>query len=166
MRKILAYAALIMFFCLTIFSAAEAEAKAEFKSITIQKINDENFVIEAEFKGKLEEKDIKLSSIGAQFLLLDIDNATPGRISKVSGVNNSAKDFVENANIFINSTKKNNPSTRMMFSFAENIDEGAVNVSIWSWETNSSFKKRYTPSQPPSFPPPVFPLSISSSEIS
>lgn len=114
-----------MLFCFTLISSAEAKSRAEFKNLTAYQLDDENFRIEAEFKGKLEEDDIKIKS-GGQFLILDIDNSIPGRISKHSGVKNDAKYFVEK--IFVGAVKKN--QTRINISFAENIDEDALNIRI------------------------------------
>ena len=124
MRKILT-CALLMFFCLTIFSAVEAKSKAEFKNLTAYQVDDETFRIEAEFKGKLEDNDIKFR-IGGQFLIMDIDNSMPGRINKHSGVKNDAKDFIEK--IFVGAVKKN--QTRMNLVFSETVDENSVNISI------------------------------------
>ena len=125
-KKFLTFA-LLMFFCCTIFSAAEAKSKAEFKNLTVKQLDDEHFRIEAEVKGSLSEEDVK-TRVGGQFLLLDIDNSSPGRISKVSGVKNSAENFV--TKVFVGSVKKN--QTRMSFSFAEGIDEEDVKISVTS----------------------------------
>lgn len=124
MRKILT-CTLLMIFCLTIFSAAEAKSKAEFKNLTAYQLDDENFRIEAEFKGNLEEEDLK-TRIGESFLVLDIDNSMPGRISKISGIDNKAKDFYEK--IFVGAVQKN--QTRMNFSFAGAIEEDSVKISV------------------------------------
>jgi len=102
-----------------------AEAKVEFKNLTTYQLDDESFRIEAEFKGKLKTEDI-VAQTGEGFLTLDIANATPGRISKVSGVKNNFQDFFEK--IFVGTVKKN--QTRMNFLFAEPIDESSVNISI------------------------------------
>ena len=125
LKKILACFTLVMIFCCTIFSQAEAKSKAEFKNIAINRVDEETFKISAELKGNLSEDDIKIRK-GGQFLLLDIDNSTPGRISKVSGINNNAKDFVEK--VFVGEVKKN--QTRMSFSFLESIDEDSVKISV------------------------------------
>ncbi len=132
LKKFLVCFTLAAFFCCAIFSAAEAKSKAEFKNLTIQKLDDENFRISAEFKGNLTENDIKIRT-GGQFLLLDIDNSSPGRISKVSGMKNLAKDFVEK--VFVGEVKKN--QTRMSFSFSEGIDEDSVKISITSEKKSS-----------------------------
>ena len=116
-----------MFFCCTFFSVAEARSKAEFKNITVQQLDDENFKIEAEIKGTVKEEDIR-TRIGGQFLLLDISNSTPGRISKVSGVKNNAENFV--TRVFVGAQKGD--KTRLSFSFAESIDEKNVKVSVTS----------------------------------
>ena len=131
---------LLMFFCCVNFSTAEAKAKAEFKNLIIKQLDEENFRVEAEIKGIVSESDLKIR-IGGQFLLLDIANSAPGRISKVSGVTNNAKDFVEK--VFVGSVKKD--QTRMSFSFAEGIDEENVKVSVVSEKKSSrlviDFKK-------------------------
>ena len=124
MRKILT-CALLMFFCLTLFSTVEAKSRAEFKNLTAYQVDDETFRIEAEFKGKLEDNDIKFKS-GGQFLTMDIDNSMPGRINKHSGVKNDAKDFVEK--IFVGIVKKN--QTRVNIIFSEPVDENSLNISI------------------------------------
>ena len=116
---------LLMVIGLLTFSEAEAKSKVEFKNLTAYQLDDENFRIEAEFKGNLSEDDIT-AKVGGSFLTLDIDNATPGRISRISGVTNNAKDFFEK--IFVGTTKQN--QTRMNFSFAEQIEESSVEISI------------------------------------
>ena len=125
LKKFLACFTLVLFFCCVIFSAAEAKSKVEFKNLTVNRLDDETFKISAEFKGDLKEDEIKIRK-GGQFLLLDIDNSTPGRISKVSGIKNNVKDFVEK--VFVGEVKKN--QTRMSFSFSEQIDEETVKVSV------------------------------------
>ena len=124
MRKILT-CVLLLLFCLTVFSAAEAKSKVEFKNLTAYQLDEETFRIEAEFKGKLENSDIKFKS-GGQFLVIDIDNSIPGRISKVSGITNNAKDFLEK--IFVGIVKQN--QTRMNFSFMQDIDESSLNIFV------------------------------------
>ena len=125
LKKFLACFTLVLFFCCVIFSVTEAKSKAEFKNLTVNRVDDETFKISAEFKGDLKENEIQIRK-GGQFLLLDIENSSPGRISKVSGVTNNAKDFVEK--VFVGEVKKN--QTRISFSFAEQIDEETVNISI------------------------------------
>ena len=138
LRNFLACFTLVMIFCCAIFS--EAEAKAEFKNITINRLDDATFKISAEFKGDLKEDEIRIRK-GGLFLLLDIDKSSPGRISKVSGVQNNAKDFVEK--VFVGEVKKN--QTRMSFSFAETIDEDSIKISVTKEKKSSllvvEFKK-------------------------
>ncbi len=124
MKKFLAFFILTVFFCCSIFSAAEAKS-AEFKELTIKQLDEENFTIEAEFKGNLKIGDVNIRT-GGQYLLLDIDNSTPGRISKVSGITNRAKDFVTKT--FVGTVQQN--QTRMSFSFADTIVENSVKFTI------------------------------------
>lgn len=86
-RKIFACFSLFLIFTLTIFSTAAAEKnKAELKNINAYDIDENNLRIEIEFKGKLNPEDYLLSTRG-NFLVVDLYNTKPGRISSISGKN-------------------------------------------------------------------------------
>ena len=125
MQKILT--CLMAVLCLTIFFQSEAAAKstAEFKNFVASEIDDETVRIEIEYKGSLREEDIS-AKVGRNSLYVYVDNSIPGRISKVSGVKNEAKNLVEK--IVVGAVKKT--QTRFQIVFSEDVDADSFKISL------------------------------------
>ena len=123
-RKVFVCFSLFLMFTLTIFSTAAAKSKAELTNINAYDVDENNLRIEIEFKGKLNPEDYLLSTRG-DYLVVDLYNTTPGRISKIAGKNISDK-LVEK--ISVGEFKIN--QTRITAKMAMPIDEDNCYISV------------------------------------
>ena len=125
-RKIFACFSLFLIFTLTIFSttASAAKSKAELTNINAYDVDENNLRIEIEFKGKLNPEDYLLSTQG-NFLVVDLYNTKPGRISKISGKNIS-DNLVEK----ISAVEFKPNQTRFTAKLSEPIDEDNCKISV------------------------------------
>ena len=123
-RKIFACFRLLLIFTLTIFGTAEAKSQAELTDINAYDVDENTLRIEINFKGKLDSEDISIRTSG-KFLVADLNNSTPGRVSKIAGKNIS-DNLVEK--ISVGEFKIN--QTRMTAALAFPVDEKSLNFSV------------------------------------
>ena len=112
LKKILT--CLILLLTLTFSGNAYAKT-AELTAIDAFALDSETVRVEISYSGgKLDYSDI-MAAFEENYITLDLDNTTPGRISRVSGANihSDAQDFVEK--IFANETKQKHTRVRIHF---------------------------------------------------
>ena len=133
LRKILTCFSLMLVLAL----AGTASAKpAELTGITAFDLNNETVRIEISYSGgKLDSSNVS-TELREGLLRVELDNALPGRVSRVSGtqIQSGARSYVEK--ILANKTQERHTSIQVHFKAAV---EGNVNVSLES--ANRSDKK-------------------------
>jgi len=124
LRKILTCFTLLI--VLTIAGTASAKS-AEIKEINAFDFDNETLRIEISYDGgKLYAEDIS-TDLSSGILRVELDNTSPGRISRIAGtqIDSSARNFVEK--IIANKTQKNHTSIQIHFKTAT---EGDVKFSL------------------------------------
>ena len=111
-RKTLTALTLMLMFCLTIFSTADAaRAKAELLNVSAYNLDRETVRIQVDYRGRLNESDINLNASG-ETMTLDLNDTAPGRISRILGRNIQAKNIIED--VTLNGADKTH--TQLVFS--------------------------------------------------
>ena len=116
-----------LLFVLILTSTAQAKP-AELTGIKAFDLDKETVRIEISYRGgRLDSSDISSES-SSGYMRLEIDNALPGRVSRVSGVQiqSGAKQLVEK--ISVNETQKNVTSVRINFKSTMGSDGTTVNL--------------------------------------
>ena len=122
---------ILMCFSLLIVLTLTATAQArpvELTGINAFELDDETVRIEISYRGgRLDDSDIS-SAFSLGIMHLKINNALPGRISRISGtqIDSSAKNFIEK--ILVNETKKNVTSILINFKSAMESDGSTINL--------------------------------------
>lgn len=123
-RRILACFSLLILFVLAISNTASAKPQAELTNINAYDLDDKTVRLEIGFKGKLNDEDYLLRKSG-DYLVVDLYNTSPGRISKISG-KNILSDSVEKINV--GEYKIN--QIRITAKMSKAIDENSCNISV------------------------------------
>ena len=119
--------------CFTLLIALTLAASAQAKSVELTGINAfeldrETVRIEISYRGgKLDYSDIS-DEYSLKGIKIVIDNALPGRVSRISGsqVQPDAKNFIEK--IFVNEIKKKNTSIQIRFKSV--IESGSSKITL------------------------------------
>lgn len=123
-KKIFACFSLMLIFTLTIFGTAAAKSQAELTNISAYDVNENILRVEIDFKGQLNDSDFLLRTSG-NYLIVDMYNTTPGRISKIAGKKLESADVEK---ISVGEFKIN--MTRITAAIKFPIDEENLNFSI------------------------------------
>ena len=123
-KKIFACLSLMFIFTLTIFGTAAAKSQAELTNISAYDVDENTLRLEIDFKGRLNDQDFLLRTSG-KYLIVDMYNTTPGRISKIAGKKLSSADVEK---ISVGEFKIN--QTRITAAIKFSIDEENLNFSI------------------------------------
>ncbi|MBR0260176.1 MAG: N-acetylmuramoyl-L-alanine amidase [Selenomonadaceae bacterium] len=96
------------------FSATVYAKPAELTGINAFELDNETVRIEISYRGQLDASDIS-SEFSLENLRFDIDNALPGRVSRIAGIEieSSAKKLIEK--ILVNKTKERRTSIQIHF---------------------------------------------------
>ena len=124
LKKILMCFSLL--FVLTITTTAQAKP-VELTGINAFELDKETVRIEISYRGgRLDDSDI-FSDFLSESMHLEINNALPGRVSRISGtkIDSGAKNLVEK--ILVNETKKNVTSIRINFKSAMESGNSTIN---------------------------------------
>lgn len=92
-RKFICCLGLLIFFVIANFGVASAKT-AEFENITAFDVDNKIYRVEIAFDGNLYPENIS-TRIDGKVISLDIDNAIPGRISRLSGTNIGKRGIVK-----------------------------------------------------------------------
>lgn len=123
-RKFFTFCSLFIIFALTFLNTAQAKSQSELTNINAYEVDDKTMRLEIEFKGKLNDSDYLLRTSG-NFLVVDLYNTIPGRISKIAG-KSVAADLVEK--ISVSEFKIN--QTRITAKLKVPFDENNCNISL------------------------------------
>lgn len=114
-----------LLFVLALASTAQAKP-AELTGINAYDLDRETVRIEISYRdGRLDTSDVS-SEFSAAGMKLDLDNALPGRVSRVSGIQiqSGAKSFIEK--ISVNETAKRHTSIRINFKSAVSSGDATI----------------------------------------
>lgn len=125
-RKTLTALTLMLMFCLTIFGSAEAaRAKAELLNVSAYNLDRETVRIQIDYRGRLDTNDINLNVAG-DTMTLDLNDTSPGRISRILGRNIQAKNIINN--VSLNGNDKTH--TQLVFSMIIDFNEDGYTAKL------------------------------------
>lgn len=123
-RKIFTCFGMLVILALSFFNTAQAKSQAELLNINAADVDEKTLRIEIEYKGKLNNSDYTLRTSG-DYLIVDLNNTMPGRISKIAG-KSVAADLIEK--ISVGEFKIN--QTRVTAKLKIPFDEDNCNISL------------------------------------
>ena len=125
-KKTLTALTLMLIFCLTVFSTAEAaKGKAELLNIFAYNLDRETVRIQIDYRGKMDSGDINLTTSGG-VMTLDLNDTSPGRINRILGRNIQAKNIIQD--VLLNSADKN--QTQLQFVMIIDFDEDGYTAKM------------------------------------
>ena len=125
-KKTLTALTLMLIFCLTVFGTAEAaKGRAELLNIFAYNLDRETVRIQIDYRGRLDDEDIKLNTSGS-LMTLEMQNTSSGRINRILGRNIQAKNII--GDVFLSSAERNR--TQLNFDMIIDFDEDGYTAKM------------------------------------